>query len=134
VVVEVVVADVFKARDWRAVGEITEYMEPRRRVRGYIARAVAGGVFRCVLLVLAFCVGEVLRVEVAMARNEKKERKEKEKEEREIVKERIRGFVYTFDSGVIVNSSIHALCKEIKERASKRMTSLGLLRAESRDI
>ncbi len=37
---------IFTSRDGRAVGDITEYIEPSNNVRGYIARAVTGG---CVL-------------------------------------------------------------------------------------
>lgn len=49
-----------KSRDWRAVGDITEYMEPSNNVRGYIIKADTGG---CVLSLGAplTCEGEPLR-------------------------------------------------------------------------
>lgn len=78
-----VAADLFvltSARDWRAVGEITEYMDPSNNVRGYIARAVAGGcVLSLILLPLPCERGEPLRgkaVEVAMmSRKTRREKK-----------------------------------------------------------
>lgn len=46
--------------DERAVGEITEYIDPMSRVRGYIARMVTGGCILAFVLPL-FCDGEPLR-------------------------------------------------------------------------
>lgn len=50
------------SRDGRAVGEMTEYIEPTTNVMGYMSRAIAGGARRFALL----CAGETLREEVAM--------------------------------------------------------------------
>jgi hypothetical protein len=49
-------------REGRAVGEMTENIEPTINVIGYMIRAIAGGARRFALL----CAGETLREEVAM--------------------------------------------------------------------
>lgn len=47
--------------DERAVGEITEYIDPRSKVRGYIIRTVTGGCVLVFVLVRLSCDGEPLR-------------------------------------------------------------------------
>jgi hypothetical protein len=61
--------------DERAVGEITEYIDPRIRVKGYIIKMVTEGCVLAFVLVRLVCDGEPLRgyaVDVAMMRGRKR--------------------------------------------------------------
>lgn len=47
--------------DERAVGEMTEYIDPRSKVRGYTAKTVTEGCVLVFVLVRLSCDGEPLR-------------------------------------------------------------------------